>query len=136
MAEQTTSISRAISDILTGAYNKKRLTQEVVAERAGMSVWTLQKKLKARAPISATDLVVLSLAIGVKPTEVLQEAILDADLADARAQAHVSEGVVSIAEQRRKKRPSEMTEEELDAFDGEQAANRDPEIGHDEPEAP
>ena len=137
MAEQMTSISRAISDILTGAYNKKRLTQEVVAERAGMSVWTLQKKLKARAPISATDLVVLSLAIGVKPTDVLQEAILDAEFLEMQnEQAQMSEGVANIAEQRRKKRPSEMTEEELDAFEGESAANTDPELGFDEPEAP
>jgi hypothetical protein len=136
MPEQITSISRAISDILTGAYMKKRLTQDVIAERANMSIWTLQKKLKARAPITATDLVVLSLAIGVKPADVLQEAILDAEMLDAQAEAQMSEGVTNIADQRRKKRPSEMTEEELDAFEGEQAANRDPELGYDEPEAP
>lgn len=131
MPEQITPISRAISDILTGAYMKKRLTQDVVAERAGMSIWTLQKKLKARAPISATDLVILANAIGVDPTAVLEEAMADV----AAAEKLASVGIPTIAEQR-KKRPSEMTEEELDAFEGEQAANRDPEIGHDEPELP
>lgn len=131
MPEQITPISRAISDILTGAYMKKRLTQDVVAERAEMSIWTLQKKLKARAPISATDLVILAQAIGVDPSKVLEEAMEDV----AAAEKLASVGIPTIAEQRRK-RPSEMTEEELDAFEGEQAANRDPEIGHDEPEAP
>lgn len=125
-----TPISRAVSDILTGAYNKKRLTQEVVAERAGMSVWTLQRKLKAKAPITATDLVILSKAIGVSPAEVIEEAQRDVE----HAEKLVSAGIPTITEQRFKKRPSEMTEEELDAFEGEQAANRDPEIGHDEPE--
>lgn len=132
MAEQISPISRAISDVLTGAYMKKRLTQDVVAERAQMSIWTLQKKLKARAPITATDLVILSKAIGVKPGDVLEEAM--ADLAHEERLA--SEGIRTIAEQTRKKRPSEMTEEELDAFDGEAAANTHPDLGHDEPEHP
>jgi len=132
MAEQISPISRAISDVLTGAYMKKRLTQDVVAERAQMSIWTLQKKLKARAPITATDLVILSKAIGVKPGDVLEEAM--ADLAHEERLA--SEGIRTIAEQARKKRPSEMTEEELDAFDGEAAANTHPDLGHDEPEHP
>lgn len=130
MAEQMTPISRAVSDILTGAYNKKRLTQEVVAERAGMSIWTLQKKLKARAPISATDLVLLATAIGVDPGEVITEAIADVEHAERLA----SEGVANIAEQRRKKTPATMTDDELE---GERnAANTDPEMGGDDPEAP
>lgn len=132
MAEKMTPISRAVSDVLTGAYNKKRLTQDVVAERADMSVWTLQKKLKGRAPISATDLVLLAQAIGVSPSAVLEEAMADVEHAAKLA----SEGVASISEHRRKKKPSEMTDEELEAFDGESAANTDPEIGHDEPELP
>ncbi|WP_315637298.1 MULTISPECIES: hypothetical protein [Microbacterium] len=132
MAEQISPISRAISDVLTGAYMKKRLTQDVVAERAQMSIWTLQKKLKARAPITATDLVILSTAIGVKPGDVLEEAMADV----AHEERLASEGIRTIAEQARKKRPSEMTEEELDAFDGEAAANTHPDLGHDEPEHP
>jgi transcriptional regulator with XRE-family HTH domain len=128
MAEQITPISRAVSDILTGAYNKKRLTQEVVAQRAEMSIWTLQKKLKGRSPISATDLVVLSEAIGVDPAGVLQEAMDDVE----NARLLTSEGVASISEQRRKKTPATMTDEELE---GERnAANTDPEMGGDEPD--
>lgn len=132
MPEEMTPISRAVSDILTGAYNKKRLTQEVVAERAGMSVWTLQRKLKAKAPITATDLVILSKAIGISPAEVIEEAQRDVE----HAEKLVSAGIPTLTEQRIKKRPSEMTEEELDAFEGESAANTDPEMGYDEPESP
>lgn len=131
MAEQMTPISRAVSDILTGAYNKKRLTQEVVAERAGMSVWTLQKKLKARAPISATDLVVLSNAIGVNPTSVLEEAMSDVEHAERLA----SEGVASISDHRNKKTPATMTDDELDAIQKKAGINDD-ELEQDEPEIP
>jgi len=131
MAEQVTPISRAISDVLTGAYARKRLTQEELAERAQMSIWTLQKKLRGRAPITATDLVIIARAIGIDPGKVLQEAIEEVDEAERLA----SEGIASISEHRNKK-PSEMTEEELDAFEGESAANKDKELGHDEPDAP
>lgn len=128
MAETVTPISQAISDALTGAYARKRLTQEQIADRANMSLVTLQKKLRGRSPISATDLVVLAQAIGVDPAKVLDDALEDVNAA--------SEGVVSLSEHRRKKSPAEMTDEELDAFDGESAANTDPEMGHDEPDAP
>lgn len=130
MAEQITPISRAVSDRLTGAYASKRITQDAIAERAGMSIWTLQKKLRGRAPVTATDLVVIAQAIGVSPSRILDDAL--EDLAEHERQA--SEGVASIADQRRKKSPAEMT---LDELEGERsAANTDPEIGHDEPDAP
>jgi len=124
-------ISRVAADVLTGYYKRKRLTQEELAERSDIPLTTLQKKMRGNAPISATDLVVLSRAIGVDPVTVMAEIMKETEQAERLA----SEGIPTIAEQR-KKRPSEMTEEELDAFEGEQAANRDPEIGHDEPESP
>ena len=124
MAETVTPISQAISDVLTGAYARKRLTQEQIADRANMSLVTLQKKLRGRSPISATDLVVLAQAIGVDPAKVLEDALEDMNAA--------SEGVASIADQRRKKSPAEMTDAELESERS--AANTDPEIGYDEPD--
>ena len=124
MAETVTPISQAISDVLTGAYARKRLTQEQIADRANMSLVTLQKKLRGRSPISATDLVVLAQAIGVDPAKVLEDALEDMNAA--------SEGVASIADQRRKKSPAEMTDGELESERS--AANTDPEIGYDEPD--
>lgn len=125
-------ISRIAADVLTGYYRRKRLTQEELAVRAEIPLTSLQKKLKGNAPITATDLVMLSHAIGVSPVDVMAEILKEAEAAESRT----SEGIVSISDHRRKKKPSEMTEEELHAFEGESAANTDPELGHDEPEAP
>lgn len=122
MAEQVTPLSRAVSDQLTGAYASKRLTQEEIAERAEMSIWTLQKKLRGRSPVSATDLVVIATAIGVSPPKVLE---------DAMAQVAKSEALSSL-DAHRKKKPSQMTDEELEGVPS--AANTDPGIGHDEPD--
>lgn len=66
--------NQAVADALTGAYKSRRLKQEVLAERADMSIWTLQKKLKGRAPVTATDLVMLARAIGVPVSLILDEA--------------------------------------------------------------
>lgn len=125
-------ISRIAADVLTGYYRRKRLTQEELAVRAEIPLTSLQKKLKGNAPITATDLVMLSQAIGISPVDVMAEILKEAEAAESRT----SEGIVSISDHRRKKKPSEMTEEELHAFEGESAANTDPELGHDEPEAP
>lgn len=80
MPENISDLSRAVSDVLTGEYAKKRLTQDELATRTEMSVWTLQKKLRGRSPVSATDLVVIAQAIGVDPAGVLTEAMADAGL--------------------------------------------------------
>jgi transcriptional regulator with XRE-family HTH domain len=126
MAENVSAVSRAISDELTGAYSKRRLTQEEIARKTDMPLVTVQKKLRGRAPISATDLVILAQAIGVDPAKVLADAMTELEAA--------SEGVASLAEQRRKKTPATMTDDELE---GERnAANTDPEMGGDESEAP
>lgn len=132
MSPSQPMISRIAADVLTGYYKRKRLTQEELAERSGMPITSVQKKLRAKAPITATDLVVLSRAIGLDPVEVMAEIMKETQHHERLA----SEGIPTIAEQTRKKRPSEMTEEELDAFDGETAANTHPDLGHDEPEHP
>lgn len=127
MAEQVTDISRAVSDALTGAYASKRLTQDEIAERAEMSIWTLQKKLRGRAPVTATDLVVIAQAIGVSPTKILTDALEELEI----QKRQMSEGVANISDQRRKKSPADMTDEELD--NERSAAVVDPENLHDEP---
>lgn len=122
-------ISRIAADVLTGYYKRKRLTQPELAELADIPLPTLQKKLKGIAPITATDLVMMSRAIGVDPAKVMTEIVEETELEERR----VSEGVASLSEQRSKKKtPATMTDDELE---GERsAANNDPEIGYDEPE--
>ena len=115
MAENITALSRAISDILTGEYSKKRLTQDEIAERAEMSIWTLQKKLRGRAPITATDLVVISQAIGVEPGKVLDEAIGMAGMSLDDAVA-LSDQPVSLDAHREKKNVADMSVDEIESM--------------------
>jgi transcriptional regulator with XRE-family HTH domain len=123
MAAERSPISQAISDVLTGFYKTRRLTQEVVAERAGMSITTLQKKLSGKGPITATDLVVLSQAIGVEPGRVITDAM---ELLNS-----VSDAPVSLDAHRKAKSPAEMSDDEIDELQG--AAGHDPELEEPEP---
>lgn len=106
------------------------MTQEELAVKADIPLTSLQKKLKARAPITATDLVMLSRAIGVDPAKVLAEIVEEAEAEEAR----MSAAIPSISEHREKKTPATMTDEELEGVPS--AANTDPEMGYDEPESP
>ena len=130
MSPEQTPISRAISDVLTGYYSRRRLTQDLVAERAEMSIFTLQKKLKGKAPITATDLVVLSAAIGVEPETVLAEAMKEvAAMSDAppTIEAHVA---------RKRAAAADLTGKDVDERGQPHAANVDPEHERDDPDAP
>lgn len=135
MAEEQTPISRALSDVFTGLYKKKRLTQDVFAARSRMSIVTLQKKLKGKAPISATDLVLMAKALEVDPGAVIEEALEDmAEAARKEAQAKaeaesVSAPVASL--DARRKKPVDMTDEELERE--RHAAGTDAELEEDEP---
>lgn len=115
--------SQALSDALTGAYKARRLTQDVVAERADMSGWTLQKKLKGRAPITATDLVVLARAIGVTPAYLIDEA-------EKLQREAMSEPPANVIQIRSKSTPGDGAQEDIDEQPS--AANFDPEHEQDE----
>lgn len=117
--------SQALSDALTGAYKARRLKQDVVAERADMSIWTLQKKLKGRAPITATDLVVLARAIGVTPAYLLDEA-------EKLQREAMSEPPANVIQIRSKSTPGDGAQEDVDEQPS--AANFDPEHEQDEPD--
>lgn len=113
-------MSRALSAVLTGYYQRRRLTQSALARMTGMSEVSLQKKLDGKAPITATDLVIIAGAIGVDPGEVVAEAKKDLGLS-----------ALGIKVDGTMKRPSEMTAEELEALRS--AAIRDSELENDEP---
>lgn len=115
--------SQALSDALTGAYKARRLKQDVVAERADMSIWTLQKKLKGRAPITATDLVVLARAIGVTPAYLIDEA-------EKLQREAMSEPPANVIQIRSKSTPGDGAQEDIDEQPS--AANFDPEHEQDE----
>lgn len=114
---------------------------------------TVDRRIAGTAPFLVKEIEIVARALNTTPTALGEQALknyaggseqdgLKKLIAEEGAEP-VSEPPVSLDDQRQKKsaspsgkRPSEMTEEELDAFDGEQAANTDPELGYDEPEAP
>ncbi|MGX9349218.1 helix-turn-helix domain-containing protein [Microbacterium sp. KNMS] len=124
-------ISTIASDVLTGFYKRKRLTQEELAERSDIPLTSLQKKLRGNAPITATDLVVISQAIGVDPALVMREIMRELD----DRNAGMSDAPVSLEAHRTKKSVAEMTDDEIEAIK-KKAATYDPELEQDEPESP
>lgn len=126
-------ISRIAADVLTGYYKRKRLTQEDLATRSEIPLPTLQKKLKGNAPITATDLVMLSRAIGIDPAKVVAEIVEETEVAERSLEDAVSAPLASLDEQRQLSL-ADMPDEELEGLRN--AANTDPEIGHPEPESP
>lgn len=123
-------ISRVAADVLTGYYKRKRMTQDELAARAEIPLPTLQKKLKGNAPITATDLVMLSQAIGIDPAKVMGEIVEEA----AAQGRQTPEGVASITDHRRKKALSEMTDDELEGL--RHAAKFNEELEQDQPDGP
>lgn len=76
-----TPLSIKVGDLITSAYSgaridNVRMTQGDLAERAGYSLVTLQKKLAGKAPITATDLVLLAAAIpGASAGDIIETAV-------------------------------------------------------------
>ncbi len=120
MATDQTRLSRALSAVLTGLYMRRRLTQARFAEMAGMSVFTLQKKLDGKAPITGTDLVIFAGILGVSVDEITEAALSDLGMS-----------TVGRTVDGRRKLPSEMTDDELESLRS--AAIRDSELEGDEP---
>lgn len=113
---------------------------------------TVDRRIAGTAPFLVREIEVVARALNTTPASLAEQALknysggseqdgIDKLLAEEGLEP-VSEPPASLDDQRQKKtvppgkRPSEMTEEELDAFEGESAANTDPELGYDEPEAP
>jgi Helix-turn-helix. len=77
-----TPLSIKVGDLITSAYsgarlpNGARMNQADLAKRAGMSPVTVQKKLSGKAPITATDLVLLAGAIpNAEAGDILETAV-------------------------------------------------------------
>jgi transcriptional regulator with XRE-family HTH domain len=123
-----------------------------IAKLIGVSVKTVDRRALGDGSYSVKELNIIADALNTTPLALAEQALKNyADgsveegmekLIRLEGPQVVSEPPASLENHRQKKtpplgkRPSEMTEEELDAFEGEQAANRDPELGYDEPELP
>lgn len=126
-------VSREVGNVLRGKYKQEGMSQAKVAERAGMSITTLQKKIAGKSPITTDDLILIAGAIGVSAAGVMNEAIERAGgVEELLSQQAVSEAPVSNVTQmpQRKKRATELSIEELEQQ--KHAAYRDPEAEEDE----
>jgi transcriptional regulator with XRE-family HTH domain len=130
MRPKQSEVTRVAADVFTGYYRRKRLTQEELADRSDIPLTSLQRKLRGTAPITATDFVMLSQAIGVDPAEAMEEVMKELRLRETLT----SEGVASISDHRRKKTPAEMTDEELEGL--RHAAKFNDELEQDQPSEP
>lgn len=116
-----------------------------IAHLIGVSGKTIDRRALGDGGYTVKELHIIASALNTTATALAEQALKNyadgtveegmAKLLAEEGPEVMSEAPISIDAHRRKK-PSEMTEEELDAFEGESAANTDPEIGYDEPEAP
>lgn len=106
---------------------------------------TVDRRIAGTAPFLAKELEVVARALNTTPAAVAEQALKNysadgtsegglAKLIEEEGLHLVSEAPASLDEQRKKRTPAEMTDDELE---GERsAANTDPEIGFDEPDTP
>jgi transcriptional regulator with XRE-family HTH domain len=131
-----TPLSKKVGDLITAAYSGARLedgtrmTQEILAQRAGYSVTTLQKKLAGTAPINTTDLALLAGAIPFTTAG----AILDSAIEQLGGYEKLSEPTATTDDLDTKRKQNEaraMSVEQIEALPN--AATDDPELDSDEP---
>lgn len=106
---------------------------------------TVIRRLKGESEFTVKELEIVARAVNAEPGEIVAQALRNYSggnaeegvrkLIDSEVPQPVSEPPVSLTSHRAKKKtPAEMTEEEMEGVLN--AANRDPEIGHDEPDSP
>lgn len=108
-------------------------SQNVLAERSGISLYTIQKLLSGKQAIKVPQFLQLVQPMHFTPEEAMQRI----DAAIARETARMSAGVHSLDDLRAKKQQQarEMTPGELDAI-LKKAGIDDKELEQDEPDAP
>lgn len=74
--DSATPLDRALAGVLVGAYKGRRLNQEYLHHRTGITVATLQRLMAGKSQFSVHQLSLLAEAIGGKTApEYLDEAI-------------------------------------------------------------
>lgn len=123
---------------------KPRGGRQWLATLTDWSEGTVERRVTGRTEFTVKELEIVAAALGSSPATIVSHALRnyassteqDGIAKLLREEGPVSETPISLTERRSRKKPSDMTEEELDAFEGEVAANTDPELGRDEPDAP
>lgn len=120
-------INRATSAVLKGVMLESELQQKTWADKAGISVVTLQKLLSGNQSVKVPQLLALAHASKFTPEEVMERI-------NRAVQRAVSDAASNVTEIRPNQSPKDGAQED---FDGQaRAAHRDAELEQDEPDAP
>ncbi|SBN64413.1 Transcriptional regulator, contains XRE-family HTH domain [Curtobacterium sp. 9128] len=113
---------------MQGAYAKKGLSRQDIADRTGISKSTIDRYMQAKLALPQDKFVRIAEAIGAPPAKLLQEAVDDATLMlhDAAVSEAEGDNVARL-------HPRQMSAEELDRLTIDHAATGiDPESETDE----
>ena len=81
---KASDISRAVGDVVYGAYKRQRLSQAALVERTGISVTTMRRLIAGEAEFDVDQLFAISNALGISAADILAEAEKDVSSAAAR----------------------------------------------------
>lgn len=82
-------INQALAAVLRGAYAKKGINREVIAERSGISLSTIQRYMNGKVDIPSKSFQRVAEAIGVPADELYAEALRDAERMSVAADHNV-----------------------------------------------
>lgn len=118
-------INSAFGKVLKGVVKENDQTQQTVADHLGQNIATVNRIFGGKRDITATQFLAIAELCREDP-----RAIIDRVLGKLRQMSEVPDNVVPLSS----KRPSQMTDEEIEQLEG--AANRDAENEQDQPDAP
>lgn len=106
------------------------------------SAGTVERRVTGRTQFTAKEIFLIAEALNTRVEEIASRTLRnyaggsEQDGIDKliREEGPVSEAPVSLDDHRQRRKPSEMTEEEMEGVPN--AAGTDPELGYDEPEQP
>lgn len=126
MADETSPVNIATGSVLKGAVREAGKSQSEVAEAIGQSLTTIQRIFAGKRNITITQFLQIADFIGIEADDLLDRVTKRLGQMSERP-----DNVTALP----KKKPAEMTDEELEAIQ-KKAAIDDEELDQDEPELP
>jgi transcriptional regulator with XRE-family HTH domain len=120
-------INAALADVLRGAYVKKGLNREQIAERSGISLSTIQRYMNGKVDIPSKSFQRVAEAIGRPADEMYAEALRDAERMSEAATQNEDPRSISVDELELRRRDRTLAAA---------ATEVDPESTEDEPQEP
>ncbi len=126
--DETSPVNAAFGTVLKGAAREAGKSQADIAEAIGQSLATVQRIFAGKRNVTVTQFFEIADFIGMDPEDLLSRV--------TKKLGTMSEPPANLTELRQaKKRPAEMTDDELEAIQ-KKAAIDDPEFEQDEAELP